>query len=159
MDFPPISLLDGSLWLGSVRDASNLEWLKSQGIQHVVNVGHVPGRPSWVAPDGTYHPLAKHWIKSYKEVHAYDGADYPILENHLKDVGGHLKNLYTSNEKTLINCHQGINRSTTLAVAFMASLTGAPVEEIIALVQSRRPVLSNTSFVKQLLGWDRNSFL
>lgn len=155
MDFPPIPLLEGSLWLGSVRDASNLPWLKSQGIRHVVNVGHTPGRPSWVRSDGTKMGEAEHWIKSYTEVHAYDAADYPILQHHLHQVEPLLTKLYKDGERALINCHQGINRSTTLAVAVLAKLTGAPVEEIIGLIRPRRPVLSNSSFVQQLLTWDQ----
>ena len=155
MDFPPIPLLEGSLWLGSVRDASNLGWLKSQGIRNVVNVGHTPGRPSWVRRDGTKAGEASDWIKSYTEVNPYDAHGYPILQNHLHEVEPVLQKLYKDGERTLINCHQGINRSTTLAVAFLANLTGAPVEEIIALIRPRRPVLSNVSFVQQLLAWDQ----
>lgn len=147
MDFPPISLLEGSLWLGSVKDASNLDWLRSQGISHVINVGHTPGRPSWARQGQAYPP----GIKSYTEVHAYDSHDYPLLQNHYGQVGPLLHKLYGEGEKTLINCHQGINRSTTLGVAFLVSLTGAPADEIIALVRSRRPVLSNPGFVHQLL--------
>jgi len=154
MDFPPIPLLEGSLWLGSVRDASNLAWLKSQGIRHVVNVGHTPGRPSWMHADGSKAPEAEGWIKTYTEVHPYDAPGYPILQNHLHQVQPVLEKLYKDGERTLINCHQGINRSTTLAVAFLTKLTGASAAEIIALIRPRRPVLSNGSFVQQLLARD-----
>lgn len=151
MEFPPISLLENSMWLGSQRDASNLPWLRATGIRHVVNVGHYPGRPSWHTP-GKANPEG---IDSYTEILAYDAAGYPILQ-HLREVLEVILKIFDEpgSGQVLINCHQGINRSAALAAAFLAIITNAPVHEIISIMRQGRPVLSNPSFVVQLYQWD-----
>lgn len=151
----PVELLTGFLYLGSQRHASDLGWLAKNGIGEVLNVGHVPGRPSWAltghgdAPEPSKSPLPL-----YTELHAFDDPAYPILDNHLRHVTGVLSKAAVAGRRVLINCHQGINRSAALAAAYLASATGSPVVEVISILKSRRPVLSNTGFLAQLLKWD-----
>jgi len=143
--FPPISLIEDFLYIGSQKDASNKKFLDKEGIVGVLNMGHTCGRPHWVGSDKTY---------AYMEVHALDAPGYPLL-NHLKEAVPFLEKHRKEGKKVLISCHQGINRSATIAAAYLSALTNTPMPEIIEGMKSKRPVLQNKSFVKLLLMWDR----
>ncbi len=143
MQFPPVELLTGFLWLGSVRDASNLHWLREKSIKHVINCGSTAGEANPKDPSRYYYTI-----------HALDAPGYPIMDNHFLHVANMLFQARQRGEPVLINCHQGINRSTTLAVAFVALISNTPVQELIQSIRRQRPVLQNQSFVNQLLLWD-----
>jgi len=145
--YAPVPLVDGFLYIGSQKDASNTKWLDSMGITALCNVGHTCGRPTHMTSPST----SKY---AYMEVHAMDSPGYPIL-SHLKDVVPFLERHRKQGKKVLISCHQGINRSATLAAAYLSALTNTPMGEIINGMRAKRPVLFNDGFVSALMAWDR----
>lgn len=148
--FPPVSLIEGFLYIGSQKDASNEAFLDAVGISGVLNLGHTCGRPVWVS-----HLDTKQKQKyAYMEIHALDAPGYPLL-NHLKEAVPFLEAHRKAGKKVLISCHQGINRSATIAAAYLSALTNTPMPEIIEGMRAKRPVLHNDSFVASLLAWDR----
>lgn len=157
--FPPVALLDGFLYIGSQRDASNRAWLDATGIKAVLNMGHTCGRPQWarsptksskggLAQEGPTQPY------DYLEIRALDAPSYPIL-SHLADAVPFLERHRRAGRRVLISCHQGINRSATIAAAYLSALTNTPMPEIIEGMRAKRPVLQNDAFVGALLKWDR----
>lgn len=146
--FPPVSLIEGFLYIGSQKDASNKHFLDTVGISGVLNMGHTCGRPLWVKDTQEKQQY------EYMEIHALDAPGYPLL-NHLKEAVPFLEAHRKAGKKVLISCHQGINRSATIAAAYLSALTNTPMPEIIEGMRAKRPVLQNDSFVASLLSWDR----
>ena len=146
MQFPPIELLSPYFWLGSVRDASNIPWLKSKNIKVVINVGSSPGDAKQKDPSIAYYTF-----------HALDGPSYPIL-SHYPAVKSILNDAFGSGKNVLINCHQGINRSASLGLPYVAQVSKTSIDELIERFRKRRPILQNTHFVNLLRGWDAKRF-
>lgn len=179
MELKPILIYGNTLWLGDRQDASNLEWLEKKEIRHIVNVGHVYGRPLWLGNDtvindaidksnDTKKPAFIHtelpsMLKSYTEVHAYDNEDYPILEHledisHILDISVFGDDVHHVKEGVLINCHMGINRSASLAAAYISRITGIPATTVINSMRKHRPVIQNKGFLRQLLNFNHEDY-
>lgn len=144
MQFAPIELLSPYFWLGSVRDASNIPWLKSKKISVVINVGSGPGDAKQKDPSIKYHTF-----------HALDSPSYPIL-SHYPAVKSILQNSFQSGKNVLINCHQGINRSASLGLPYVAEVSNTSMDELIHRFRQHRPILQNSHFVQLLREWDTN---
>lgn len=172
MELKPVLLYGDTLWLGDRQDASNMKWLQEKKIRHIVNVGHKYGRPSWFDTYAKANnvdekiqnincPIKLHAnlpsnIKSYTEVYAYDDENYPILD-HLNDIKPILDisvfgdDTHHIKEGVLINCHMGINRSASLAAAYISKVFNKPTQMVIDSMRKYRPVIQNKGFMRQLI--------
>ena len=56
----------------------------------------------------------------------------------------------------LVHCGAGISRSSTMAIAWLIKTRKKPFEDMLALVQSKRPICHpNSGFQAQLLKWEK----
>ena len=155
------------LWLGSSFDAIDVEFLRGEGITHVVNCAdRLPRFESNTAQDAD--------LRSWIVLDADDDRDYMILARHLRAVTEFIDAaLSAPDAKVLVHCRAGVNRSATLILAYVAqryaslhrtdSLLPFAASSVSRLegftrvfehVMSLRPmILSNDGFYKQLIEW------
>ena len=146
------------LWLGSSYDAKDIEFLRGEGITHVVNCADpLPLFETYTVRDAG--------LRAWIVLNADDDPDYPILERHLDIVTDFLDAaLLAPDSKVLVHCRAGVNRSATLLLAY-ATLVGSRGDtrtvgrleafaSVFEHVMERRPmILSNEGFYKQLVIW------
>ncbi len=129
-----------TIWIGNVHDASNVDLLRSLGINVVINCGTVYGRPKNDIPC------------EYHELTIADDPRYPILQNHFKEFAKIIHPHFLKGSRIMVNCQAGCNRSVTLATAYIHKITGTPIPQLMNIISLRRqPVLLNKGFVQQLL--------
>lgn len=145
----PAKLTD-HIFLGSQREATDVERLKELGIRAVLNcaAGFVRTGAGFYG-DGF----------EYLELHADDVEGYQLLDKHFKDAFAFVEWCVKTDRPVLIHCVAGINRSSTIAIACMLMLD--PDAKLIATarhVHSRRHViLLNRSFRSQLIVFARKN--
>lgn len=137
--YPPTEVIRGLVWLGSMVDANDLDFLQRNNIKVVINAA--------TDREKTMHP-----VHVYRQLDAQDALGYPLLERHADDATKLLSVAVARGDPVLIHCAAGINRSAALLVDFLVKLTGIQVQKVIMWLRSLRPiVLSNESFVHQLI--------
>jgi protein-tyrosine phosphatase len=146
------------LWLGRYKDATNNKWMRDHGITHVVNCLDKDAAPNddIMAELDMYVYLKSHDSVTYPLFHDSknnsvpgDATNWEIVEKVLGDA----KRKHDSGQHAgvLIYCMAGLNRSATLAAAFLAVHCGFSIQEVATLIRRMRPgALSNRNFVKQL---------
>mmetsp|Transcript_53134 Transcript_53134/g.99867 ORF Transcript_53134/g.99867 Transcript_53134/m.99867 type:complete len:119 (+) Transcript_53134:3-359(+) len=86
------------------------------------------------------------------EVDAEDSENYPLIDRHWPTVQKFLLNQRKRERKVLVHCYAGMNRSTTMCVAFLMCYENLMLLEAVSLCARRRGlVLTNTGFVRQLV--------
>lgn len=159
--YEPAEVLgDGSVWIGSMFDAVNTDWLCERGITHVVNCADA-------IASYAKRVTGKTLIREVLVLEAEDDSEYMILDRHLDDVVRFCDDAFRgdSEAKILIHCMAGVNRSATLALAYGAcsSLHGVEIKDksrlerladVFVRVMRQRPIiLTNVEFYNQLLIW------
>lgn len=131
--------MENTIWIGNVHEASNVNLLDSLGIDVVINCGTIYGRPK--------NPIHR----EYHELTIADDPRYPILQNHYEEFFNIIHPHFLKGSKIMVNCQAGCNRSVTLATAYIHTVTGIPIPQLVFVISSRRqPVLLNKGFVQQL---------
>lgn len=157
--YEPAEVLgDGSVWIGSMFDAVNTDWLCERGITHVVNCADA-------IASYAKRVTGKTLIREVLVLEAEDDSEYMILDRHLDDVVRFCDDAFRgdSEAKILIHCMAGVNRSATLALAYgsCSSLRGnveksrlERLADVFVRVMRQRPIiLTNVEFYNQLLIW------
>ena len=133
----PASQILDYLYLGSEWNASNLEELRQNGITHVLNA---------TREIDNFFPA--HFV--YHNVREYDEEATDLL----KYFDGTYKFIRAAREeggRVLVHCKMGISRSASVTVSYLMKERGAPLDETLAHVRARRPIVKpNRSFFKQL---------
>lgn len=149
---------DESVWIGSMFDAVNTEWLRLKGITHVVNCADAVSSYAKRVTDTTL-------IREVLVLEAEDDAEYMILDRHLDDVVRFCDDAFRGdpNAKILFHCMAGVNRSATLALAYVSCSSvrgrceGNRIERLasafVRVMRQRPIILTNDSFYNQLLIW------
>ena len=133
-------IIPGFMWLG---DASNAMDAETHGFNGIVNCA---ARDTLTNRD-YYDPSWK-----YEEYTASDDPDYNILDEHLDDFVNFMDECRGENNRVLVHCVAGINRSATLCIAYLVIRERMTLSEAVRHCFAARPcILTNSSFVMQLI--------
>eukprot|EP01062_Namystynia_karyoxenos_P069324 TRINITY_DN64838_c0_g1_i1.p1 TRINITY_DN64838_c0_g1~~TRINITY_DN64838_c0_g1_i1.p1 ORF type:complete len:352 (+),score=105.14 TRINITY_DN64838_c0_g1_i1:60-1058(+) len=140
---PPGDLGDGLL-LGHRGHAAASHDLESNGVTHVLNLA--PGMC------GTNADLYQGRPIELLVVDAEDMQGYDLLGRHLEDTNAFIRKSLDGGGKCLVHCFAGINRSATIAIAYLISVRRMPLIAAVRHAFLARPcILWNESFIKQLV--------
>jgi hypothetical protein len=138
----PVSVDDDlGLYLGDATCARNVESLTALGISAVINCG---------APVVEYPSHIEHVELGGCE----DTFGYPLLARHLDQCLQFLEHCMKEKRKVLVHCVMGLNRSASVAIAFLMLNHKLPLLDAVRKVWDRRgriPILTNGSFRQQLI--------
>ena len=138
------------LFMGSLKNASDVTALRSLGITHVLNCASNRNLSFGLSPYSI-----ESGISHYCAIAAEDHTDYDIMR-HFNDVYVFLRNCKQNGHKALVHCNLGINRSGALSAAFLMVEENMPLLSVIKLLkQKRRMVLTNRGFQRQLVRFAR----
>jgi len=88
---------------------------------------------------------------AYCSIDASDSDGYP-MDQHFPEISSFLQVCRQERRRVLVHCIMGVNRSSAAMVAFLCEGLGYDLEEAIISVSKQRGfILSNTSFLDQLV--------
>ena len=91
-------------------------------------------------------------VTSYMEIDADDIPEYPILMLHYGQARRFFDDAREAGGRALVHCELGVNRSTTLAVAYLVESEQVTLTQAVRQVRIDRPnVLINDGFRRQLV--------
>lgn len=127
------------LYLGSQSDALDQEVITRNGITHLLNISCSCPKPSFV-PDS-------HFLR----IPINDSYSDKILP-WLQPATEFIDKAELVNGKVLVHCLAGISRSAAIAIAYVMSTMGLPLDDAYRFVKEKRPTISpNFNFLGQLL--------
>ena len=119
--------------IGSRYDAQNLSELHRQGIGAVLNVAWDLDI-SYAGTGASVHPVEYHKVGL---IDAPGNEPTTLLAAVLV-----LYQLRARHERTLVHCHAGISRSTTVVSLYLSGHGRIPFAEALGRVQEKRPIVS-----------------
>ncbi|XP_078507112.1 dual specificity protein phosphatase 8-like [Lissotriton helveticus] len=127
------------LYLGSQSDALDQEVITRNGITHLLNISCSCPKPNFV-PDS-------HFLR----IPINDSYSDKILP-WLQPATEFIDKAELVNGKVLVHCLAGISRSAAIAIAYVMSTMGLPLDDAYRFVKEKRPNISpNFNFLGQLL--------
>ena len=146
LDNQPSCIIDNWLYVGDFEDANNISILNKLGIHYVLNCA---------GDDTTYMDIHRVTYPSHFNVHSFNALDiynYSIIDNHIQESIQFINECKQNGDRILIHCMAGMNRSPTIAIAYMMSQLNMDLLTSIQLFVKQRPwILSNKSFKQQLI--------
>ncbi len=133
-------VIDG-VWVGSVQDAHSVDFLTANDITHVLNCGesYLTTRVNQVGN----RAIIKH------SLNARDDDEFPVEQ--LLPAIHFVANAVASGGRVLIYCYAGMNRSVTVALAYVAVHHPELFRQIFGELAAKRPgMLSNRRLRTQL---------
>jgi len=139
----PASQVSPFLFLGNMKDASDVEAMSRLGIDHVLNV---------TAVSPAYQMSAK---ITYKQLHAADNG-YQNLKQYFDEAFEFIDKARNCGGAVLVHCQAGVSRSPTIAIAYLIKYFSMSMVEAYKFVKSRRSIISpNLNFMGQLLEFEQ----
>ncbi|KAK5662230.1 hypothetical protein OQA88_8135 [Cercophora sp. LCS_1] len=133
---PAACIIPNLLYLGPVSATSNAEFLKREGITHVLSIGK--------------SPAARHEEITYERISLTDEEDSPITEA-VKSASDIIDKIASAGGKVLVHCSAAISRSPAVVAGYLMAKRGMTLRESLeTLVQARDVVSPNPGFLKQL---------
>ena len=134
------------LYIGSLRNAEDLNMLERLNISHVLNVA---GTRTF---DLTKSPYPKEvGIKEYLMIPAEDHDSYNIVQ-HFFEANAFINRAKRIGGKALVHCNLGVNRCGALCAAYLLIEERLPLLEVVTFLKRKRAVvLCNRGFRLQLL--------
>lgn len=125
-----------NLYLGSYQDASNIEYLTTNNITHIVNASQLSNRyPEKII----YHTID---IDDDKDAN---------IDKYFTECSRFIHNIILTNGKVLVHCFAGKSRSPTIVIAYLVMKKLMSLTNAYNLVKKCRPQIDiNSGFLKQL---------
>mgnify|MGYP002049279686 FL=1 len=145
-----------NLYLGSEENASDVIWLKVEGITHVLSI---QGQPIDVARLPDVSDAMRRWHEHAVRtlfIRLPDSPTAPIFE-HFEAAAQFINGaLDAPGRKVLVHCGRGISRSASLVIAALMRHRGISYADAFALVAAKRPcIYPNVGFQLQLFLYER----
>ncbi|XP_062406017.1 protein phosphatase Slingshot homolog 3 isoform X2 [Sardina pilchardus] len=132
----PSKILD-YLYLGSEWNAANFEELQKNNIGYILNV---------TMEIDNFFPGSF----TYMNIRVYDVESTDLLP-HWKNTYTFINSARQSGQAVLVHCKMGVSRSASTVMAYLMKQQGMPLEEALAYVRDRRPIVQpNDGFMQQL---------
>ena len=150
-----VTLIHDKIYLGGRKEVLDIEQLTELSITHIIHAAEDPTEQV----DGKDHKFWTEWFGDSFEYLGFvsdDARKYPMIENHWSVCKEFLEKALT-NEKTkvLIACRGGTNRSCTIVATALIQFYNMDCKEAIKTIHSKKfPVLTNNSFIKQIISFD-----
>ena len=145
-----------NLYLGSEANASDLVWLKVEGITHVLSI---QGQPIDVARLPDVSDAMRRWHEHAVRTLFIRLPDSPIASifEHFEAAAQFINGaLDAPGRKVLVHCGRGISRSASLVIAALMRRRGISYADAFALVAAKRPcIYPNVGFQLQLFVYER----
>merc|ERR1719411_1624038 len=126
------------LYLGNMRDASNVAILGRLNIRYILNVTAKPRTD----------PLPARF--QYKHLEAADNG-FQNLRQFFEEAVAFIDEAKKANTGVLVHCQAGISRSPTIAIAYLMKNYLMPMAEAYKFVKTKRSIISpNLNFMGQL---------
>lgn len=151
---PEPSLISTGVYLGTSADAENLALLKAWKITYLLNCDG-GSYIRFKRLREKYGPTSG--VQGYEElpIEDFEGAD---VRSYFDRAHGFVNFARARNARVLIYC-PGVSRGGAIAISYLLSL-GHPLLEATKLIkEKRRVVLSNDSFIQQLITYARERAL
>ena len=148
LEFYPRSAtqLDDCLYLGSLEDARALDILRDKNITRIINTAESSNEEDTSHTRRLYDETF-----NYMGFEAKDARGYPIMK-HFEDIHQFIEDADRNNQKCLIHCISGVNRSGVLATAYiMVKNKIGPITATQIVYRKRGMLLTNCTFICQLL--------
>ncbi|CAI9106470.1 OLC1v1005631C1 [Oldenlandia corymbosa var. corymbosa] len=129
----PSEILPEFLYLGSYDNAARAEFLKMQGISHLLNT--VPSCQNLYLSTFTYHGLQ-------------DPEDQKLP---FEDAIQFLEQCEAERARVLVHCMSGKNRSPAVVIAYLMKSKGWGFDQSYQFVKEKRPSVELTEAVRQQL--------
>lgn len=145
--------IEPGLFLGNLTTATNIDWLKKNGITHILTVDSCP------LPRKIQEHLP-HLIIKY--IQATDIPREDLL-THFEDSYEFIDRAIESHGRVLVHCYFGVSRSATLVIAYIMKKRELSYADAFQVVKSKRCFVGpNPGFVAQLqlymdMGWGVDS--
>jgi hypothetical protein len=129
------------MWLGSGRDASDLEMLVEHKITHILNVAddvpnYFPGR------------------FTYRNLNVADFGSDPGISRVFESAFEFIQHVQSCNGRVLIHCAAGVNRSATVVVASIMHFHGKSLREAFEFVLKKRRIYPLKDNREELIRWE-----
>ncbi|XP_021357881.1 protein phosphatase Slingshot homolog 1-like isoform X2 [Mizuhopecten yessoensis] len=136
MDSP--TMIKDFLFLGSEFNASNLEELTENGVDHILNISREVDN---------FFPE----ILTYMNIKEWDNEEADLCK-HWDDTNKFIAKARRENSKVLVHCKMGISRSASTVMAYLMKEYGMSRREAYDFVKAKRAcVMPNQAFWAQLL--------
>ncbi len=130
------------MWLGSGKDAQDLESLQQLGISHILNVANdVPN----------YFP----GLFTYRNLQVADFGSDPGISRVFPQAFEFVEQVRQSNGRLFVHCAAGVNRSATVAVAVIMHLDGKSLREAFEFVLQKRRIYPLRDNRDELIKWEK----
>lgn len=138
---PPTEILP-HLFIGTAKDSSNYELLKTLGITAILNVSS--SCPSYFEDSF-----------DYKRIPVEDAYHEDLLTK-FRDAADFIETHYQKGGKVLVHCFAGISRSATVSISYLMLSKGWSMHQAFEFCRERRPCVSpNFNFMGQLLSFQQ----
>lgn len=138
--FQEPSRINDYLWLGSARHASNRVFLEKHGIAYILCV---------------HTSMRMHSGFTQKHVPLSDYGETDLLEKSLDKCIQFIDSARKTGKCVLVHCHQGINRSPTVVLAYLMAREQLSLEAAYNLTVARRPqICPHEKYMEQLQAYE-----
>jgi protein-tyrosine phosphatase len=140
-------ILPQKLYLGSLDDAMNIDWIKNNNIKDVITV--ITG----IDTESLTNSLSKINVKC----HVFDICD--TSTQNLSSLFQTLFDIIDSSTSVLVHCGMGISRSATVVLAYLMYSQKMYLDDAMRFVlKSRLCIFPNDGFIVQLIEFENKIF-